>query len=299
MSTQKSGVLFALSAYGIWGFLVIYFKVLKHVPAQEILIHRIFWSIIFTGLLLVAFKNLNGLRTILHTPQKLMTLLLSSALIATNWLIFIWAIQHDRMLDASLGYYINPLVNILLGLVFLQEKLRRLQWFAVALAFSGVAIQLIAFGKLPWISLALAMSFGVYGLIRKQVQIDAQTGLFVETLILLLPAIIYVFWNDHNETFNMLNNSWQLNIWLILAGPFTSIPLILFAAGAKRLNYSTMGFFQYIAPSVMFLLAVFVFGEVFTLSKGVTFGFIWTALFIFSYDGIHQHRQQRRKLAPV
>ena len=295
MSSQKSGVIFALSAYGIWGFLVVYFKVLGQVPAQEVLIHRIFWSVIFTGLLLVAFKNLHNLFEVLHNPGKLMTLLLSSSLIAVNWLIFIWAIQQKHMLDASLGYYVNPLVNILLGLVFLKEKLRRLQWFAVALAVIGVAIQLIAFGRLPWISLTLAFSFGTYGLIRKQVQIDAQTGLFVETLILLLPALVYVGWNDHNQTINLLQNSWQLNIWLVLAGPFTSIPLILFAAAAKRLNYSTMGFFQYIAPSVIFLLAVFVFGEQFTLSKGVTFAFIWTALVIFSFDGIYRHRMQKRK----
>ncbi len=290
MDSKKSGVFFALSAYSIWGFLTVYIKLLQNVPVQEMLVHRIVWSFVFTGLLLVLFKNLKSIRTIFSEPKNLLALLLSSLLIAVNWLLFIWAVQNDRMLDASLGYYINPLINVLLGLLILGERLRRMQQFAVALAFIGVSIQVFAFGEFPWIALVMACSFATYGLIRKQVRIEAQTGLFIETLVLLVPTLCYVFVSGQAQTLNLLENTSSLNLLLVLAGPFTSIPLILFAAAAKRLNYSTLGFLQYIAPSVIFLLAVFAYGEVFTVQKSITFVFIWLALVIFSLDGLQYRR---------
>ncbi|NMT92790.1 EamA family transporter RarD, partial [Vibrio alginolyticus] len=211
-------------------------------------------------------------------------------LIGGNWLIFIWAVNSNHMLDSSLGYYINPLINVLLGMVFLGERLRKLQWFAVVLAGCGVLVQLIVFGSVPIVAMALAMSFGFYGLLRKKVAVDAQTGLFVETLILLPAAAVYLLFIASSPTANMIENPWQLNTLLIAAGVVTTLPLLCFTGAATRLKLSTLGFFQYIGPSLMFLLAVLIYGETFTMDKAITFAFIWGALVVFSFDGLRNNR---------
>jgi chloramphenicol-sensitive protein RarD len=190
------------------------------------------------------------------------------------------------MLDASLGYYINPLFNVLLGMVFLSEKLRRLQWWAVALAFAGVAIQLIAFGSLPWIALVLASSFAIYGLVRKKLALDALTGLLIETMIMLPPAAIYLWGFADSPTSHLTQNDWHLNLLLITAGAVTTAPLLCFTAAATRLKLSTLGFFQYIGPSLMFILAVTLYGEALAMDKLLTFACIWSALVLFSLDGL-------------
>ncbi|GAL13467.1 protein rarD [Vibrio astriarenae] len=195
------------------------------------------------------------------------------------------------MLDASLGYYINPLLNVLLGMFFLGERLRKLQWFAVALATLGVIIQLIAFGSVPIVALALASTFGVYGLLRKKVALDAQVGLFIETVIMMPLAAIYLFAFANSPTSSLLANDWSLNLLLISAGIVTTLPLLCFTGAATRLKLSTLGFFQYIGPSLMFLLAVSIYGEDFSADKVLTFTFIWSALVVFTFDGIRNSKR--------
>lgn len=221
-------------------------------------------------------------------------LVTTAILVGANWLIFIWAVNANHMLDASLGYYINPLINVLLGMLFLGERLRKLQWFAVTLAACGVLVQLIVFGSVPIVAIALAFSFGFYGLLRKKVSVDAQTGLFIETLVMLPAAAIYLLFIAATPTSNMLANPSQLNLLLIAAGVVTTLPLLCFTGAATRLKLSTLGFFQYIGPSLMFLLAVLIYGEAFTSDKALTFAFIWGALVVFSFDGLRYRRNNRK-----
>ena len=278
----RKGVALAICAYCLWGFAPLYFKLLNHVSATEILLHRVIWSFVFMLILMQFIGGFAKLRALFRQPKQLGVLVITSILIAGNWLLFIWAINNEHMLDASLGYFINPLVNVLLGMVFLQERLRRLQWVAVSLACAGVLIQLISFGSIPVVSLGLAASFGIYGLLRKKVNVDAKTGLLVETAILVPVALLYLMTNL--DSTSILENGWQMNLLLMAAGIVTSVPLLCFAGAATRIPLSILGFFQYIGPSIMFILAVSLFNEPFDLEKGVTFAFIWSALVIFTLD---------------
>ncbi|GAD81409.1 EamA family transporter RarD [Vibrio ezurae] len=290
----RQGVIFAIMAYTMWGISPIYFKALGAVPASEILMHRIIWSFFLLAGLIHFGRGWYSVREVLKNKTKLVYLFSSSILIGLNWLIFIWAINSNHMLEASLGYYINPLINILLGMIFLQERLRIVQWIAVILAFLGVAIELIAFGSIPYISFALACSFGAYGLLRKKVNLDAQTGLFIETLFLVPLTIIYWVFFAHSDTSNLFNNSLSLNTLLILAGLVTTAPLLCFTGAATRIKLTTLGFFQYIGPSLMFILAITVYGEHLSMNKIITFVFIWAALMIFSFDGIKKSMVDRK-----
>ncbi|QSX41146.1 EamA family transporter RarD [Shewanella cyperi] len=287
-SEHRKGIFLAIGAYTMWGFAPLYFKLIAAVPATEILLHRIIWSFFFTALLMVFIGGFERLHQLLRQPKRLAVLLLTSTLIAGNWLLFIWAVNNDHMLDASLGYYINPLFNVLLGMLFLGERLRRLQWLAVGLATIGVMIQVISFGSVPVISLALAGSFGLYGLLRKKANVDAKTGLLVETAILMPVALIYLMLTTSSAS--MLTNTWTLNLLLMAAGVVTTAPLLCFAGAAVRIPLSMLGFFQYIGPSIMFILAVSLFNEPFDIEKGVTFGFIWSALAIFTLDMFRRRR---------
>lgn len=293
-SRAKQGVIFALAAYTMWGIAPIYFKSLSEVPPVEILIHRIVWSFFLLAGLIHFGQGWHSFREVLKNKSKMIYLLASSVLIGGNWLLFIWAVNANHMLEASLGYYINPIINVILGMAFLSERLRPIQWIAVALAFIGVAIELIAFGSIPYISFALACSFGGYGLLRKKVNLDAQTGLFVETLVLLPVALIYwAFW-AHSDTSNLFHNDWHLNTLLMLAGVITTAPLLCFTGAATRLKLSTLGFFQYIGPSLMFILAITLYGEHLSANKASTFLFIWAALVVFSFDGIKYSKSKKK-----
>ncbi|EHQ9271094.1 EamA family transporter RarD [Vibrio parahaemolyticus] len=292
----RQGVLLAVGAYTMWGIAPMYFKSIAQVSPLEILSHRVIWSFFLLAALLHFGRHWRSVYHIATDKKKIAYLLSSSVLIGGNWLIFIWAVNSNHMLDASLGYYINPLINVLLGMVFLGERLRKLQWFAVVLAGCGVLVQLIAFGSVPIVAMALAMSFGFYGLLRKKVAVDAQTGLFVETLILLPAAAVYLLFIASSPTANMIENTWQLNTLLIAAGVVTTLPLLCFTGAATRLKLSTLGFFQYIGPSLMFLLAVLIYGETFTMDKAITFAFIWGALVVFSFDGLRNNRRSRRAI---
>lgn len=290
----RQGVLLALAAYFIWGIAPAYFKFIDYVPADEIITHRIIWSFFFMIALISISRHWGGIRRLCQTPKKILLLALSAVLIGGNWLLFIWAVNNHHMLEASLGYFINPLVNIVLGMIFLGERFRRMQWVAVSLAACGVLVQLWTFGSLPVIGLGLAFSFAFYGLLRKKIAVDAQTGMLFETLWLLPVAAVYLFGIADSPTSNMGDNPWSLNLLLIAAGVVTTVPLLCFTGAATRLRLSTLGFFQYIGPTLMFLLAVIFYGEVPGPDKMVTFGFIWLALAIFVADAVYTLRRTPR-----
>ncbi|MEQ4680016.1 EamA family transporter RarD [Providencia rettgeri] len=296
MSQQNTtkGVLCALGAYFIWGVAPIYFKSIQEVPAEEILTHRIIWSFFFMILLLTVSRHWSYVRQVLKQPKKILVLGVTATTIACNWLIYIWAVNNGYMLQASLGYFINPLVNVLFGMLFLQERFRRMQWIAVGLALTGVLIQLWQFGSVPVIGLSLAVTFATYGLLRKKLGVDAQTGMTFETLWLLPVGIIFLLFFADSPTSDMAMNDWHLNALLIAAGVITTVPLLLFTEAANHLRLSTLGFFQYMGPSIMFLLAVFVYGEVMTPELLVTFGFIWVALILFTLDALYTQQKLRK-----
>lgn len=290
---QKLGGIFAASAYSLWGVAPLYFKQIDFIPATEILLHRIVWSFLLLSLIVLVLRQGDKVMAILRQPKMLGWLLLSALLLGGNWGLFIWAVNNHHMLDASLGYYINPLLNVLLGMLFLGERLRKMQWAAVALATSGVLIQVITFGSLPWIALTLAGSFAIYGLMRKKLAVDAISGLFYESL-LLFPLAIWYWWQfADSSAANLFNNSWQLNGYLIAAGLVTTVPLLCFIAGARRLQLSTMGFFQYIGPSFMFVFGVWLYHEPFVAERFFTFGLIWLALVLYTADAWQVNRQYR------
>ncbi len=290
---HRKGIVFAICAYTLWGFAPLYFKLLTDVSAAEILLHRVLWSFVFVALLMSLFGGFGRARQLLKKPKQLAVLCITSCLIAANWLLFIWAVNNDHMLDASLGYFINPLVNVFLAMLFLGERLRKLQWAAVSLAAIGVSVQLISFGSIPLVSLGLAGSFACYGLLRKKVNIDAKTGLLVETAILMPIALFYLLTNMGDSMTHLMTNDMQLNSLLLAAGVITTIPLLCFAASAVRIPFTMLGFFQYIGPSIMFILAVSLYNEPFDMEKGITFGFIWAALALFTTDMFYKRKQKK------
>ncbi|MBN5264794.1 EamA family transporter RarD [Serratia marcescens] len=289
----RQGIFFALAAYFMWGIASAYFKLIQQVSADEILTHRIIWSFFFMLALITLGRNWPKVRAACQNRKRLLLLAVTALLIGGNWLLFIWAVNNHHMLEASLGYFINPLVNVLLGMLFLGERFRRMQWVAVALAFTGVLVQLWQFGSLPIIGLGLAFSFAFYGLLRKKIAIDAQTGMLIETLWLLPVAAAYLFLFADSPTSHLSANPWSLNLLLVAAGIVTTVPLLCFTAAATRLRLSTLGFFQYLGPTLMFLLAVTFYGETIGQDKLVTFGFIWAALILFTLDALYTQRKLR------
>ncbi|MFT5675802.1 MAG: chloramphenicol-sensitive protein RarD [Paraglaciecola sp.] len=289
----KSGVFLALAAYSMWGVAPIYFKLLSDMPALEILMHRVIWSMVVLVLLVLLTGHMPKVRSALTNRRVLSILLLSGVLLAVNWLLFIWAVNNNKLLDASLGYYINPLLNVFLGRIFLGEQLRTLQKVAVILALLGVVILIVTFGQVPWIALTLAASFGVYGLLRKQVAVDSLPGLLLETAMMLPFALVYWLWFA-GEGSNLFSNEMGINTLLLLAGVVTTAPLLCFTGAARRIKYSTLGFFQYIGPSIMFLLAIFIYGEPMSEARVVTFMFVWLALALFSFDSFRDYIRQRK-----
>ena len=299
MDTQQTrqGIFYALGAYFIWGIAPAYFKLVKEVPPTEIMTHRVIWSALFMLVLITLSRSWRQVRSVLAQPKKVLLLALTALTIGGNWLLFIWAVNNQHMLEASLGYFINPLINVVFGMLFLRERFRRLQWLAVLLAATGVLVQLWQFGSLPIIGLGLALSFALYGLVRKKIQVDAQSGMLIETAWLFPLAAIYLFGFADSATSHLSANPLSLNLKLIAAGIITTIPLMLFAAACARLRLSTVGFFQYLGPTLMFLLAVLFYGESLTPDKLVTFGFIWLALAIFILDALLFSARTRVRIA--
>lgn len=294
-ANPRRGYLLGITAYTIWGLFPLYFKAVSQVPALEIIVHRVLWSALFGALMLLVWKHPRWLAELRENPKRFAVLVCSGALIAGNWLTYVWAVNNGHMLDASLGYYINPLINVLLGMVLLGERLRRLQWLAVALASIGVAQQLWLAGHVPWISLALALSFAFYGLIRKQAPVAALPGLVVETWLLVPFAIGWLLISP--DALSRQPEFWSSTqwLWLAAAGPVTLVPLLCFNAAARHLPYAALGFLQYVAPTLVLLQAVLLFGEHLSSTTLAAFGFIWAALVVYSVDAWRS--LQRAKLA--
>ena len=289
----KRGFAYAVSAYAIWGLVLpLYMKALNHVSPFEIVAHRVLWAVPFAVLLLWWQGTLSATLKLLTDVRTVLLAAVTATLISVNWGTYVYAIISGQAIDAALGYYINPLLNVLLGAIILKEKPTRLQALAIGLAAIGVVILTVKAGGLPWIALVLACSFGTYGLLRKMVKVDAAEGFFLEVALLSLPSILVLamlpqarFGADMTET-----------AMLVIAGPLTAIPLILFAAGARRLDFATIGILQYLVPTMLFLTAVFLFGEPFGLWQLVAFAFIWTALAIYTVTLIRHARAERRRL---
>ncbi len=292
----RTGVFNALGAYVMWGIAPMYFKLLIDIGAGEILMHRIIWSSLFLLVLVLIMRKWQALITLCRQPKLVLKLALSAAILALNWLLFIWAVNNDHLLDASLGYFINPLFNVALGMLFFSERLRRNQFVAVMLAVIGVLVQLFTLGSIPVVSLALASSFAIYGVLRKKMQVDSFVGLLVESLLMLPFALFYWYFFVDSSTADLMANSHNLNVTLALAGVVTTAPLLCFTAAAKRLTLSSLGFFQYIGPSIMFVLAVFYYQESMQLAELITFIFIWSALALYSLDSFNYMRKGRHSL---
>ena len=286
-SDAALGVAFGLGAYFTWGFLPLYLKMLGDVPAPEVLAHRILWSVLLLAGLVVAGRRWQPLLALARDPRTIMLLGFTALLIGVNWLIYIWAVNAGHVLETSLGYFITPLLNVTLGVIVLRERLRRAQIGAVGLAAIGVAILAIGQGGLPWIALALAFSFSLYGLIRKIAPADPLTGLLAETALLAPLALIYL------ATFGAgsFGQSGSTDALLILSGLITAAPLLMFAAAGKRLRYATLGLLQYIAPTIQFLLAVLLFKEPLSAAHIVTFACIWIGLAVYAADAVRVARR--------
>jgi chloramphenicol-sensitive protein RarD len=281
--------------FSAWGLNPIYFKAVVEISLLEVLAHRIFWSFPFLAALIFLAKSWKAVQSAFADPRTLSLLMVSTLILAVNWFIYLWAINNDRILESSLGYYINPLVNVVLGVLVLGERLNRWRGLALVLAAAGVLNLALAGGQFPWIALSLASTFGVYGLIRKTIRVASIEGLFIESCLLLPPAFAYLVFLAATGQSSFGTEGREISILLILAGPVTALPLIWFTSAARRLDYATVGFFQYIGPSLQFLLAVFLYGEHFGRAHVITFGCIWTALVIFTIDGVRRSRKPPAK----
>jgi chloramphenicol-sensitive protein RarD len=281
----QSGVVYALLAYVLWGLFPLYFLQIRHVASTEVLVHRVVWSLVLLLGLLAARRQWAWLGGLLQRPKVLGAFALSALLLSSNWLIYIWSIQNGHVIDASLGYFITPLINVLLGYTVLHERPRHAQWAALALAGIGVLWLTVQAGQLPWIALALGLSFGAYGLLRKIAVLGPLEGLALETMLLAPPALIalVLWWGRGPASFPAPDLA--TNLWLLAAGPFTAVPLLLFAAGARRVSMTTLGLLQYIGPTIGFALGIWVFREPFSPARLAGFAFIWAALLVYSADG--------------
>lgn len=288
------GFFSALIAFLLWGLLPIYWKSLITVNPFEILCHRVLWSLVFIAVVLTVMRGWKDTFAPLRSARDIGILALSSLMIGGNWLLYIWAVNTNHVIETSLGYYINPLVNVLLGFVFFRERLKPLQVVAIGLAAVGVANAVIAYGELPWISLTLAVSFAFYGLLRKIANVESLPGLFLETMVLAPLALTYLLKLEYDGTAAFLTQGMNIDLLLIGAGAATATPLIGFAYGARRLQLTTLGLLQYIAPTIAFCLGVFVYKEHFTPSHLVTFALIWSGLAVYTGESIWTIRKQRK-----
>lgn len=289
MEARSRGLAYALAAYLLWGAFPLYFKALHGVPAPEILAHRVLWSVV----LLAGIVFLGGRAAVLRDalrPGRRGVLAATAVLIAANWLIYIWAVNAGRVLEASLGYFVNPLVNVLLGMAFLRERLSRVQALAVALAGAGVAVLVVRLGTVPWLPLGLALTFGLYGLLRKRAGIDPIGGLLGETALLAPVALGYLLLRGAGGEGAFGHGAWRTAL-LVAAGPVTTVPLVWFAIGVRSLRLSTMGLVQYVTPTLQFLLAVVLFREPFTRTHAIAFGCIWVSLAAYTWDALARVRR--------
>ncbi|KRD27391.1 transporter [Acidovorax sp. Root267] len=288
---MNTGILYAALAYTAWGLFPLYFKQVADVPSLEVVMHRTLWSLVFVFGVLMVRRQWSWMGTVLRQPKVLAAFALSAMLLSGNWLTYVWAVQNEHVVDASLGYFILPLVNVALGFVFLHERPRPGQWLAVAVAAAGVLWLAVQAGRLPWIALVLALSFGFYGLLRKVAVLGALEGLALETLVLAPVAAIVLGWWVWQGEGALVQGPPTTIGWLFLAGPMTAVPLLLFAAGARLIPMSTLGILQYISPSLQFALGVWLFHEPFQPTRLVGFVLIWAALLVYTLEGWWTRRQ--------
>jgi len=286
------GLIYAFAAYTFWGIIPLFWKQLDHVDSVEIVMHRMVWSCVLVSLLILLSRQWASFRPLLSQPKIMLRLFLASSLISVNWAVFIWAVNNDRLVETSLGYFMNPLISVALGVVLFSEVLRRGQWLALFVASIGVVYLIATHGSFPWISFVLAVSFSLYSAVKKSVSAPATHGMAIETLCFFLPALmylVYIEWQGSGQFFQGPSNSWML----ILGGLFTLIPLLLFAAAAKRISLTALGMMQYIGPTLQLLCGVLIYQEPFGSQKMIAFGFIWLALAVYSVDQINDRRRRR------
>jgi chloramphenicol-sensitive protein RarD len=283
---MRTGIINATLAFLCWGLFPLYFHALKEVPPGQILAHRVLWSLLFLAIVLTVRRQWKWLPAVLRQPRVIGSFVASAFLLSANWLMYIWAVNNGHVIEASLGYFINPLVNIMFGYLLLKERLRVGQWLAIALAALGVAWLTWQAGTVPWIALILASSFGAYGLMRKTAALGALEGLSFETMVLFPLALGYVIWLSLHGDNSFINSGSDTRWLLVAAGPITAIPLLLFASGARKIPLSVLGLLQYISPTIQFLLGVWLFHEAFTAERLVGFLLIWSALALYAAEGL-------------
>ena len=289
---MKRGLLYGAAAYFMWGVFPIYWKLLNNVDATEILMHRMVWSLVFLVIVLAIRKHWHWLRIVRNRPKILLTITLSALLLGLNWFTFIWAINHGFIVEASLGYFINPLLNVALGVIFLRERLRRWQGVAIAIALLGVIYLTVTYGAVPWIALTLALTFGLYALLRKTAALDTLEGLSLEMALLFLPALAFILYGEFSGTSAFLHSQWPSSGLLILAGAVTAIPLLFFSAAVRRAPLVVIGLLQYLAPTLQFAIGVLIYGEPFNSTRFIGFCVIWVALIIYAGDGVIRWRRR-------
>lgn len=303
MSEQQRGLIYAFTTYVIWGFFPLYWKLLDQVDSIEILLSRIIWSFVFTSLFLL----LIGQRRVLIQDIKLLwqkkrlfwSLMAASFVISCNWYIYIWAVNHDHVIDTSLGYYINPLITVLCGMIIFKEKLSRAQIIAVIVAFVGVVIMTVGYGKIPWISLLLALSFATYGVLKKKMPLNETRGLAIETMFIVPFALVYYIYLMSTSNASFLQVDMKTDILLMLGGVVTAFPLIMFAKGAKQLPQYILGFIQYLSPTIILLLGVVLYEEPFTKTDLISFSFIWIGISIFTISTFVESRKRYHRKEQV
>lgn len=290
MQTEKSGIFWAIGAYLIWGLMPMYWKSLEHVASAEILVGRIVWAFVLTLLVVLLMKNghhfKNDIKILWSSQRDFWSLFFASVLVSSNWFIYIWAVNHNFIVQTSLGYYINPLISVLLGVFFLKEKLAKAQQIAFVLATIGVIILTVSYGKFPWLAFSLAITFAVYGLIKKQIKLDALRGLTIETLFIVPVAVIYYIWLFKDGSAAFLHIDLKTDILLILTGAATALPLVMYAKAVQKIPLYMAGFLQYIAPTMMLFIGVVIYGETFGKIDLLSFAFIWSALLLFTVSKI-------------
>ncbi|AGF79807.1 rarD protein [Desulfocapsa sulfexigens DSM 10523] len=296
MTSNNKGLFAALGAFTIWGLLPLYWKALSSAIPLEIICHRITWSTLVTLLLLVMWGKVGKLRTVLKNRKILLRFALTSLLLSTNWLLYIWAVNNNYIVESSLGYYINPLINVLLGVLFLRERLRVPQWVAVFFAFAGVCYLTFGYGQFPWIAIVLAVTFGFYGLLRKTASIPSLEGLCLETSLLFLPAFLFLLYLTIQGEFDFVKQSIDGKILLIGTGIVTTMPLLFFGYAAQKIQLSTLGVVQYLAPTLQLSIGLFVYNEPFPREQMIGFALVWCGLLIYATEGtlIHIRKTKRR-----
>ena len=294
LNAAQEGVLCAVTAFFLWGLSAWFYKVIEYVPAYEVIAHRVVWSVPLAAAVLIIIGRTSDLGRAFKTPKILLTLIVTASLVSLNWLLYVWAVVGGYALEASLGYFINPLMSVLLGLVLLREKLLPAQAVAVGLAVIAVIIQTVLVGTFPWLALTLASTFAAYGYLRKTIDIGPAQGFLVEVILFLPLALGYLVWIGAQGQGHFGSSAFD-TVWLILAGPMTALPLMLFATAARRIKLSTVGLLQYIAPSLIFVTAIFVFDEPMNLARFASFALIWLGLAIFSVSAVREDRRQRDK----